>query len=133
MFDCSLFNNHMLSNLIEKTGDKFLILGKDNQKHFWSGTVNSKWYNQYDSSIHVIGGIFGGHRDKWENIVNLFEGYVENIIEEDKTIPHEENVMSLMYFNNQDSIFLNINITSRLIFKNLILFINILDRFFFYL
>jgi hypothetical protein len=102
MFDCSLFNNHMLSNLIEKTGDKFLILGKDNQKHFWSGTVNSKWYNQYDSSIHVIGGIFGGHRDKWDNIVNLFEGYVENIIEEDKTIPHEENVMSLMYFNNQE-------------------------------
>jgi len=102
MFECSLFNNKMLDNLIKKTGDKFFLIGKDNQKHFWSGTVNPKWYNQYDASIHIVGGMFGGHRDKWENIVNLFEGYVKNIIGEDKTIPHEENVMSLMYFNNKE-------------------------------
>ena len=102
MFECVLFNNQFLKNLITKTDDKFLILGKDNVRHFWSGTVNEKWYTEYDRSIHVIGGIFGGHRDKWDTIVNLFEGYVKNIIETDLTIPHEENVMSLMYYNNKE-------------------------------
>jgi hypothetical protein len=50
----------------------------------------------------VIGGIFGGRRDLWDNVVTLFENYLENIIVTDKSIPHEENVMSLMYFNNKE-------------------------------
>lgn len=102
MFECVLFNNKFLKNLVSKSGENFLILGKDNQKHFWSGTVSEKWYTNYDRSIHVIGGIFGGHKDNWDRVVNLFEGYTKNIIEVDETIPHEENVMSLMFFNNQD-------------------------------
>jgi hypothetical protein len=101
-FECSLFNNAFLKNLINKTDNKFLLIGKDNVRHFWSGTVDRKWYNEYDASIHVIGGIFGGHRDLWGNVVNLFENYVKNIIETDKNIPHEENVMSLMFFNNKE-------------------------------
>jgi hypothetical protein len=102
MFECSLFNNEMLNNLISLTEDKFFIIGKDNVKHYWSGTVNEKWYTNYDRSLHVIGGIFGGHRDKWDEIVNLFEGYTKNIIETDFGMPHEENVLSLMYYNHQE-------------------------------
>jgi hypothetical protein len=99
-YESSLFNNDFLKNLVDDTGDKFLIIGKENDRNYWSGTVDRKWYNEYDRSIHVIGGMFGGHRDKWDEIVNLFEGYTKNIIEEDKGLPHEENVMSLMYVNH---------------------------------
>lgn len=100
-FECELFNNSFLQNLIDKTGDKFLLIGKDNVKHYWDGTVNPKWYTEYDSSIHVIGGIFGGHKDLWDNVVNLFEKYTETVITTDNRIPHEENIMSLMYFNDK--------------------------------
>jgi len=101
-YESSLFNNDFLKNLIEDTGDKFLILGKENDRNYWSGTVNPKWYNEFDRSIHVIGGMFGGHRDMWDNIVNIFEDYTSKVLSEDEGLPHEEQIMSLMYVNHRD-------------------------------
>lgn len=101
-YESSLFNNEFLKNIIEDTGDKFLILGKENERNYWSGTVDRKWYTEYDRSLHIIGGLFGGHRDKWDNIVNMFEDYTEKIIKENEGLPHEENVMTLMFFNHKE-------------------------------
>ena len=101
-YESSLFNNEFLNNLIEDTGDKFLILGKENERNYWSGTVDRKWYTEYDRGLHIIGGLFGGKKEKWDQIVNLFEDYVQRIINEDKGIPHEENVMTLMYYNHKE-------------------------------
>lgn len=103
LYESNLFNNLFLENLIAYTNDKFFILGKDNTKsNYWSRTVNTKWYTHYMNDIHIIGGLFGGHRDKWDNIVNLFENYVEKILSEDKCLPHEEQFMSLMFYNHPD-------------------------------
>jgi hypothetical protein len=101
-YESSLFNNDFLNNLIEGTGDKFTIIGKENDMNFWSGTVDRKWYTDFDRGLHIIGGLFGGHRDKWDEIVNLFEDYTQKIITEDKGLPHEENVMTLMYYNHKE-------------------------------
>jgi hypothetical protein len=101
-YESSMFSNDFLKNVIEDTGDKFLILGKENDRNYWSGTVNPKWYTEYDRSIHIIGGMFGGHRDKWDTIVNMFESYIENVLTEDDGLPHEEQIMSLMYVNHRD-------------------------------
>ena len=84
------------------TGDKFLILGKENDRNYWSGTVDQKWYKEYDRSIHIIGGLFGGHRDKWDNIVTLFENYTQSILTNDVGLPHEEQIMTLMYVNHKE-------------------------------
>ena len=101
-YESNLFNNNFLHNVIEDTGDKFLLLGKENDRNFWSGTVDRKWYKEYDRSIHVIGGLFGGHRDKWDEVVNIFEDYLKNITLDSKLLYHEEHIMSLMYFNHQE-------------------------------
>jgi hypothetical protein len=101
-YECSLFQNTFLKNLIDVTKDKFLIVAKENQRNYWSGTANPKWYKEYDSSLHVIGGLFGGHKDLWDNIVNLFEKYTQNIIETDHAIYMEEIMMTLMYFNHKE-------------------------------
>lgn len=101
-YESVLFNNEMLNNLIKFTGEKFLILGKENNENFWSGTVDPKWYKNYDRSIHVIGGLFGGKKETWDDVVNLFEEYVKNIITEDNAIFHEEHIMSLMKFNHPE-------------------------------
>jgi hypothetical protein len=101
-YESRLFNNDFLKNVIEDTGDKFLLFGKENDRNYWSGTVDPKWYVNYDRSIHVIGGMFGGHRDKWDNIVTTFENYVQSVLGNDNGLPHEEQIMTLMYFNHQD-------------------------------
>jgi hypothetical protein len=101
-YESNLFNNTFLKNLIEDTGDKFILLGKENDRNYWSGTVDPKWYVNFDRSIHIIGGMFGGHKSKWDNIVNIFEDYLEKIILTDKGLPHEENIMSLMRVNHPE-------------------------------
>lgn len=101
-YESSLFNNEFLKNLIVDTNDKFLIIGKENDRNFWSGTVDRKWYTEYDRLLHIIGGLFGGHKSKWDEVVSLFENYVNNILIEDHNIPHEEQVMSLMYYNHKE-------------------------------
>ena len=101
-YESSLFQNDFLRNLIQDTGDKFMLLGKENDRNYWSGTVDPKWYSQYDRSIHIIGGMFGGHRDKWDNIVTLFENYAQSILTNDSGLPHEEQIMTLMYFNHKE-------------------------------
>jgi hypothetical protein len=35
-----------LKNMIEDTGDKFLIIGKENDRNYWSGTLDPKWYTE---------------------------------------------------------------------------------------
>jgi hypothetical protein len=101
-YESSLFNNEFLKNLITDTNDKFMIIGKENDRNFWSGTVDRKWYTDYNRSLHIVGGLFGGHKSKWDEAVNLFENYVSNIIVEDRDIPHEEQVMTLMYYNHKE-------------------------------
>ena len=101
-YESNLFNNTFLKNLIKNTNDKFLIVGKENQRNYWSGTVDPKWYKQHDYSLHIIGGLFGGHKDLWDNIVNIFEDYLQKIVETDHILYMEEVIMSLMYFNHKE-------------------------------
>lgn len=101
-YESDLFDNDFLKNLIEDTGDKFLILGKENERNYWSGTVDPKWYFNYDRSIHIIGGLFGGKKERWDQIVALFESYVKNVLTDDEGLPHEEQIMTLMYFNHKE-------------------------------
>jgi len=76
--------------------------GLSHERNFWSQTVDAKWYTNYDRSIHIIGGMFGGKKEKWGEIVNLFETYMSNILGEDDALPHEELIMTLMYVNHNE-------------------------------
>jgi hypothetical protein len=105
-YESPLFNNKFLKNLINNTKDKFTIIGKDNVRNFWSGTVNPVHFNQYDNTIHVIGGLFGGKKELWNPIVELFKKYVYKVTETDNRLYHEEDIMTLM-FRNHPEIFFN--------------------------
>jgi len=101
-YESDLFNNKFLNNLITLAGNKFFILAKENSRNYWSGTVNPKWYTNYDSSLHIIGGLFGGNKNLWDNIVSIFENYFQNISTTDEILYMEEVIMSLMYFNHRE-------------------------------
>lgn len=101
-YESTLFDNLFLQNLINFTDDKFFVIGKENNINYWSGTVSPKWYKNYDNSIHIIGGLFGGKKEKWQEVVDLFESYMKNILTEDEGLPHEELILSLIYVNHNE-------------------------------
>jgi len=101
-YESPLFNNVFLNNLIKNTGDKFTVIGKENDKNFWSGTVNPIHFIEYNRSIHIIGGMFGGRKELWEVIVELFKEYVYKVSEHDKRLYHEEDIMTLMFRNHPE-------------------------------
>jgi len=101
-YESPLFNNEFLKNLIKNTGDKFTLIGKENDRNFWSGTVNPKHFTNYNRTIHIIGGMFGGRKELWDPIVQLFKDYVYQVSEHDKRLYHEEDIMTLMFRNHPE-------------------------------
>lgn len=100
-FESNLFNNKMLSNLIKFTEDKFLLIGKENSRNYWSRPVDQKHYIEFNSSIHIIGGVFGGKKELWRDYVDMFNENVTLVLEEEKRLYDEENIMTLIFWNNQ--------------------------------
>lgn len=100
-YESQLFNNKFLQNLISNTGDKFTIIGKENHRNFWSSTVNVSHFDKYDNSIHIIGGLFGGKKEIYSEITNLFEKYLYQVTESDNRLYHEEDIMTLMFRNHE--------------------------------
>lgn len=101
-FESSLFNNNFLNNLNAFTQDKIFLIGKENSRNYWDGTVNMKHYKKYDSSYHIIGGLFGGHKTYIRDFINFFNGNVYNVTKEDSRLYHEEHIMGLIWRNNEE-------------------------------
>lgn len=101
-YESTLFNNKFLNNLVKFSEDKFVVIGKENDRNFWSGTVNPIHFNVYDRSIHIIGGLFGGKKDLWFSIVELFKQYLEKVTTFDKKLYHEEDILTLIFRNHNE-------------------------------
>lgn len=102
-YESNLFHNDFLNNLIEFTDDKLFIIGKENDRNYWSGTVSQKYYDNFQRDIHIIGGLFGGKKEIFEWYVSKFEEYIEQILKDpDERIPMEEQVMTLMFYNHPE-------------------------------
>jgi hypothetical protein len=101
-FESMLFNNTFLKNLITFTDDKIFLIGKENLRNYWSGTVNPIHFKKYDSSYHIIGGLFGGRLDQVKEFVNLFDEKINVITKHDNRLYHEEDIMTLIWRNNEE-------------------------------
>lgn len=101
-YESPLYNNNFLKNLTKFSEDKIFVITKENLRNHWCQTVPEKWYNRFDMSLHVISGLFGGKKEQWDNMVNLFEDYLQKITEDSKELYLEEQILSLMYYNHPD-------------------------------
>lgn len=101
-FECSAYTNTFVEKLVKFVDDKVFLIRKDNTNNFWSGTVSPKYYTEYNSARHIIGGLFGGEINKTKEFAKLFREYANTILDEEKRIYYEENIMSLVYYNHQD-------------------------------
>ena len=101
-YESTLFNNKFLSNLINYSEDKFVMVAKENSRNYWEGTVDPKFYTTYNNSVHIIGGFFGGKTELWDKVIKQFDDYVRLVIPEQKRLFYEEHFMSLIYQNHKD-------------------------------
>lgn len=101
-YDCTLFNEDFLNNLINFTEDKIVVCAKENLNNYWSGTVPSYYYNNYSMERHIIGGFFGGLITNINTYCNLFLEYVNKLLDNEPILYYEENIMSLIYCNHVD-------------------------------
>lgn len=101
-FESTLFNNNFLKKLNDFSENKFVVVTKENSRNYWETTVSPEFYDNYDNSVHVIGGFFGGKVDLWDNIVDKFDHYVRLILPIQRRFFYEEHFMSLMYQNHKE-------------------------------
>ena len=101
-YESTLFNDKFLSNLINYSEDKFVMVAKENSRNYWEGTVDPKFYTTYNNGVHIIGGFFGGKTELWDKVIKQFDDYVRLVIPEQKKLFYEEHFMSLMYQNHKD-------------------------------
>jgi hypothetical protein len=101
-FESTLFNNTFLKNLITFTNDKIFLIGKENSRNYWSGTVNPKHFKNHNSSYHIIGGLFGGKLEQVKEYTNLFDENLNVITEHDGRLYHEEDIMTVVWRNNEE-------------------------------
>jgi hypothetical protein len=103
-FNSYFFDNIFLDKLIKKSRDKVLLIGKSNTgSNFWSNTIPNQYYKEYDSSYHIIGGLFGGSKIVMKRFVEEFEKVFLNVIEQEQKLYSEEQVMSLIFTNDKES------------------------------
>ena len=101
-YESTLFNDKFLSNLINYSEDKFVMVAKENSRNYWEGTVDPKFYTTYNNGVHIIGGFFGGKTELWDKVIKQFDDYVRLVIPEQKRLFYEEHFMSLIYQNHKD-------------------------------
>jgi len=102
-FESTIFNNNLLKNLINFTNDKIFIIAKENERNYWSGTVNSIHFENYNRSYHIIGGLFGGLFENVKILVNHFDENIIKVTEHDGRLYHEEDIMTLIWRNYEDN------------------------------
>jgi hypothetical protein len=101
-FNSYFFDNQFLSNLLKITEENIILFRKENQNYFWSFTVPEKYYNNFNSSYHVIGGLFGGKIKNVKWLAKEFEKVMLHIVNEENRLFAEEQFMGLIYGNNKE-------------------------------
>ena len=102
-FKITLFNENFLSKINKMTDKKFLMVGKNNTGAFyWSRTIPTNYYNEFDNSIHIIGGFFGGKYEDFKGIIKKFEKLLKVLLDNEQELFMEEQIMSCLYFNYQE-------------------------------
>jgi cephalosporin hydroxylase len=99
-FNFTLFNEDTLNKLIKSSKDKLLILNKNNSHSFyWSTNIPVKYYNNFNNSSHIIGGLFGGSVNNLRKFKVRFEQLLSELLSQENELYFEELIMSCLYQN----------------------------------
>jgi cephalosporin hydroxylase len=97
-YNFSVFNKSLKEKLNQITENTILILSKNNTgKFYWSNTIPHNYYNTYDNSEHIIGGMFGGTVKNMLIFKTRFISLLKDLLQNEKSLYFEEHIMSCVY------------------------------------
>jgi len=101
-YNFNIFTKSFLQELNKITEDKIVIVSKNNSgKFYWSSTIPSKYYNEFNNTEHIVGGFFGGNVIDYLILVKKFEKLLTELLENEQELFYEELIMSCLYQNNK--------------------------------
>ncbi len=99
-FLISLFTPSLLEKWNTESKDKVILFSKNNtERYFWSQTLPTNHYIEYDNSRHVIDGMFGGDVNLYDELTNDFEEQLLDLLDKEDELYHEELILSCMAVN----------------------------------
>ena len=102
-FSFNVFNPNFLSKLNDLTEDKFLLVCKNNSgAYYWSQTLPTNYYKEYNKDYHVVGGFFGGNPKVFKDIIQDFDSMVFDLLENEPELYMEEQILSCLFFNTPE-------------------------------
>jgi len=102
-FLINLFTPELLDRWNKDSADKILLIAKNNTgRYYWSNTIPTTYYDTYDNSKHIIGGLFGGTPENYKQLVKDFEHNLKILLSTEPEPYMEELILSYMYFNEPE-------------------------------
>ena len=99
-FLISLFTPELLSKWNNDSADKVVLFSKTNvDRYYWSQSIPCTYYNKYDKSRHVVGGMFGGTPKAYDELTVGFEKLLLELLDKEDELYHEELLLSCMAVN----------------------------------
>jgi hypothetical protein len=117
--------------------DKIVIIYADQEKHLFEARANHKFYHNVDinENCHIVGGMFGGEKNKVNEFCDLYDNIAKEMIEYD-VLEMEEALLTVIYMKNK-SLFHPLKFTTwhheesdmaKYNFENEIYFYNIFEK-----
>lgn len=102
-YSVNLFKPTLLDKFNELTENSTLLLAKNNTgSFFWSQLLPQKYFNEYNPDKHIIGGLFGGTPENYQELRDDFESQLTQVLNGEDILYMEEQIMTCMYRNNEE-------------------------------
>lgn len=102
-YSVDLFKPELLEKLNVISKDSTLLIAKNNQGGFyWSQGLPPKYFNTYNLSKHIIGGLFGGTPKMYAEFKNKFEVSLLDVLENENELYMEEQIITCLYRNFEE-------------------------------
>ena len=98
-YGSDIFTSKFIDNLNAEAGDKIIVCAKDNVDYYWDCGVPEQYFKSFNSSYHIIGGLFGGNNQTVNNLCSLFYLLANNLLDKEDRIYSEEQILSCLFFN----------------------------------
>ena len=106
--DLTVFSSEWVGRLKEKCNQKLYTIALTPKNFLWAQPLPRKFYLNDYASWHIIGGLFGGHRENIPTFRYLYHSTVLLVLQEyidndlDRKLPVEELILNVVVANNPE-------------------------------
>lgn len=104
-YNYKVFNNTLINNIINQCGEKLWCICFDQKIKTWAAYAPQKFFTN-KLPLHMVGGMFGGKKDKILNFCDSFDKLLDQMLSENILLT-EEQIYTVLVCNNIDDYKIN--------------------------